>query len=567
MNIKHIINGLLFAGALMFSGCSDFITVEPENDITFKSYFNTVKDAEALLNTVMNDIRTVGCGSTFAYAGWIVDTVQDQWVDDARQLEVDDNPTNWKGLYDIIKNANVIIDNIHRFPETVDAVPYLLQAYFAKAYVYFRIAQRWGECPIIKSTSDTEAKGKSSIPEVLEYTTECALKALDLPVFSELKDGNGEARTLKQYASKGAAAALLAHIYAWRAEIENRPEYWAEAEKYCTMIIDGKAGYYTLAADPEAVALNVMHRDDPESIYEMYRTPKETSTMNSAGNVYVGADFVKFPVREDMPVDDSWDYSVKIYKSTVRKMFRPEDKRRDAWFWGVTADSIYIVYNKATLKTTPVYTQKVDDKIICKKWDGTAHASVDKPVLLEEGDSIVENARYGADELKHAFVSKIRYPYFEEYKYSTSGIQFRSWDQNKVVWRLADIYLLRAEVRARQDARSSGAIADLNCIRERAYGNSQFNYPCADDVEKGLDKDLRLAIFREREKELMFEDHRYLDVVRNGRDYVRKELPQAFSYLTDKDIDDGALYLQVGRMAFESNELMRQNVYWNRRKQ
>ena len=84
----------------------------------------------------------------------------------------------------------------------------------------------------------------------------------------------------------------------------------------------------------------------------------------------------------------------------------------------------------------------------------------------------------------------------------------------KVYWRLADIILLRAECRARQN--NPAAVDDLNRIRERAYGNRMHDYTTAEG-------DLRLAIFREREKELLFEDHRYYDVRRNGDDYVRQE--------------------------------------------
>ena len=73
-----------------------------------------------------------------------------------------------------------------------------------------------------------------------------------------------------------------------------------------------------------------------------------------------------------------------------------------------------------------------------------------------------------------------------------------------------------------------------------------------------------MAVFREREKELIFEDHRYYDVRRNGIDYVRRELPEAFGKLSDADIQDGALYLDIDANAKTENDLMRHNVYWNK---
>ena len=72
------------------------------------------------------------------------------------------------------------------------------------------------------------------------------------------------------------------------------------------------------------------------------------------------------------------------------------------------------------------------------------------------------------------------------------------------------------------------------------------------------------AIIREREKELIFEDHRFYDIRRNGIDYVRRELPEAFGKLSDTDIQNGALYLDIDPRAMNNNDLMRHNVYWNK---
>jgi len=99
-------------------------------------------------------------------------------------------------------------------------------------------------------------------------------------------------------------------------------------------------------------------------------------------------------------------------------------------------------------------------------------------------------------------------------------------------------------------------------------------FPNSDDVEKGLSGNIQLAIFREREKELLAEYHRYFDIMRNGwcflrgddtHDYIRMEISEAYGKLTDRDIQDGALYLMLGADCFSNNDLIRQNKYWNRR--
>ena len=83
-------------------------------------------------------------------------------------------------------------------------------------------------------------------------------------------------------------------------------------------------------------------------------------------------------------------------------------------------------------------------------------------------------------------------------------------------------------------------------------------------MKKGLDKDIRLAIFREREKELLLEGVRYYDARRNGVDYVRK-LRAMYEKLSDQDIAKGALYQGLDDSSFEENDLIRQNEYWNGR--
>ena len=122
-------------------------------------------------------------------------------------------------------------------------------------------------------------------------------------------------------------------------------------------------------------------------------------------------------------------------------------------------------------------------------------------------------------------------------------------DGNRVIWRLADLILLRAECRVHT---GGDAVADLDRIRKRAGLNGY----------KGSG-DLRREIFRERERELFGEGHRYYDIVRNG--YL-DQLSYAYQALSTQDIQNGALYLPVDKKAFNKNDLMTQNTYWLWRK-
>ncbi|WP_338874874.1 RagB/SusD family nutrient uptake outer membrane protein [Spirosoma sp. SC4-14] len=91
-------------------------------------------------------------------------------------------------------------------------------------------------------------------------------------------------------------------------------------------------------------------------------------------------------------------------------------------------------------------------------------------------------------------------------KYGTA-----SEDNNNIVlMRLAEMYLIRAEARAQQGnlTGANGAIADLNVLRTRAK---------APAVTATAQADVLLAVERERVYELAFEGQRWYDLVRTGR--------------------------------------------------
>lgn len=156
------------------------------------------------------------------------------------------------------------------------------------------------------------------------------------------------------------------------------------------------------------------------------------------------------------------------------------------------------------------------------------------------------------------------YPYlFRDLRVKTaSGSvgQYDHFDYNAVFWRLADIYLLRAECRARLN-KTREAIADLNEIRKRA--NARL-YEDSEYADSGYSDKLRYAIFKEREKELLFEKQRYFDIIRNGEEYVRKELWGGFETASIQDFIDGCFFMALPSDSFGRNTALRQNVWWNK---
>ena len=83
-------------------------------------------------------------------------------------------------------------------------------------------------------------------------------------------------------------------------------------------------------------------------------------------------------------------------------------------------------------------------------------------------------------------------------------------DDNVVLFRLAEEYLIRAEARAKKSAPDlEGALTDLNKIRKRSHVPEADN-----DLSK---EELIQAIEDENRVEFAIEPHRWFDLVRTGR--------------------------------------------------
>ena len=93
----------------------------------------------------------------------------------------------------------------------------------------------------------------------------------------------------------------------------------------------------------------------------------------------------------------------------------------------------------------------------------------------------------------------------------------------------------------------NGAIEALNTVRT-LRGLKEYN--------QDVNGDLVDAIFKERQRELMGEGHRWYDMVRYHK------IKQRNSKLTSL-INSGGIYWPVSRKLINQNNLLTQNPYWN----
>ena len=502
-----------------FAACEDELEVLPENSLTMANALTTPQDFESALNGVEQALKEASLidNLTQETKGEYVDEIASYIVTDAllnnyNSVEIRNyNMENWASWYDGIHMANAVLNQVDDASLSGERRNlYKGQALFFKALFYYKLVQRWGDCVLIKDDVIVEPVSKTPWNEVTAYAIDLAREAVKcLPEYDEITNWKGETYTHKAVACKGSANALLAYLCAWQAGCKyfaNEPDYdelllWEEAEQACTGIIE--SGIYALEPDPESLCTRGLVENSPESIFETLSRGFEYE-MDQTGGVrpnlltFTATQFgmIGYPLNPSIGVMFLPYYAHLIRVSTLDEWYGPGDKRKEAFFY--------------------------------------------RPNELAEQTG------------GYAWFYKYREPFFDPNSGYLSGL-----NQNKVWWRLADIYLLRAECRSRLGD-NAGAIEDLNEVRERAGAEL---YDASEDGG-----DLRYTIFLERQKELCYEGYRYFDVIRNG--YVNTELLGDFRTLTVQDMKDGALFLCIddnGTSAFTNNPLMRQNTYWFRR--
>lgn len=520
--------------------CNDWLNVESEKSVTFLNFFKSEQDLESTLVSMFGyEIRVCGDAylRTFDWTGMRCDNLAEQQGFqelDPGSFFNSQNQETWGLHYNAIYLANMLEENRFCFENISEerADYWIGQANFIKAYMYFDLARNWGDAPLAPGTESIGEVPRSSVDTILNEALRCAEIALILPTHDQLTDASGNSVSSKQYASLGTVHTLLANIYAWMGGLYGKEEYWRKAEEHASLVIDNKVGIYQLEETIEDMIKKTLGsgRDSDETIFSMSINEQDQNRYwhGSFECRYPGLALLAWPYTGVTVDRFEYERVPKITVETVEKIYSdPVDQRKEA-YW------------KDLGKVT---------------YPGTDWVETEPGVWEEVPVEVVSS---------YAFINKWRVPINSVNPTIIAGGEapLLAMDGDRVVWRLADLILLRAECRAR--LKMATAADDLNRIRERAGLNK---YMGNTDPEM-----LRKEIFYERERELFGEGQRYFDIVRNG--YYREEYPYSDVYntiyflsykyaaLTDEDVKNGALYLPVGRLSLDNNTVVEQNIYW-----
>ncbi len=514
-NIKIKI-GVMVMGLFSIISCNDLLDQEPLSIATPDNFWVSQSNAESavaggyglLKNTLLDNSAFLYWGEftgmTFMNSrSWISDYIEGSgnYV-----LAYRDNTQNWKGFYRAANWALAIEKHVSEMPDSkfkskAEKDRIIGEAAFIRSISYFYMARIWGDVPIVTEvieSSDQLVKDgyivtlpREDEKKVLAYALEAANKAVTLLKYSS----PGDPRWAIQ-ANKGSAEALKAHIALWYASRDNdNPQMIAEAIEAATAVINNSNAslidYTTdIVYDPVTGAASSDDFDkmcigqSRTGLFEINvsSSMNESFRVSSDDNTHTGLT-LNYPIFKTASGASPY-IDPDFYGSEM--MDSDSDRDND-----VRKDLFFSAYNYSDESYLTKYSQRSED------------ANASDP-----------------------------YANFSE--------------SNILIFRLADIYLLRAEANMKLN-KPFEAVADLNMIRSKA---NVPNYTGPTDKVT-----LTKVIFDERAIELVGEGQ-------SGFDRIRMNYFSGVNWANPSRNEQQGYFWPVAPNIISINPAITQTEYW-----
>ena len=460
-NNKFTLVALVLLTLGLYSCTDKFLDEEENYLIDSEGYFNSEDDyymslvgAYDLLQAtyVNNLLGEIASDNTLCGGESATDVVGFQQIDDMTHTPVNANLRDiWNWMFAGVKRTNYFLEFQNNI-EFDGRVQMVAEVRFLRAYFHFELVKWFGGIPVKDYANALEGGGKRFSPgdetSIPRYSVEevYALIESDL-IFA----ANNLDYTTPQVGrvTKGAAQALLGKAYLYQ-------DKFSDAATVLGNLIDN--GPYQLVDDYSEIFEND-GENGVESVFEVQYSDGEGAGFDclqcSEGNVAVGFMGIR---NHTGPTYDS-GYSFNVPTQEAYDNFDNDDTRKDVSIldivaWAEETEATYV--------------------------EGYEHTGFyNRKYLPRKGDQNI-------------------------------GDQNLTNPNNYRAIRYADVLLMAAEANNRGNLDETKALAYLNQVRERAFGDSSHNSSATGAA-------LTDAILDERRHELLGEGHRFFDLVRTGR--------------------------------------------------
>lgn len=281
--IHYIFLSTALLVSIGLSSCSDFLTEAPRGELGDNNAFTSIKDAEALIVSCYDGIQKGHEEYYMWYYMILSDCLSDNAYSGGDDVDINNifsrnlNARNavimksWKSLYGSILRCNVALKQIplindakldeEAFPGISKRELMLGEASFLRALHYFNLVKIWGCVPIVTTTGST-APGDVQVPRATSEEEVYTQIINDLTfALTRLPDRRNTEAETRGYASKGAANALFAKVYATKGAPANVE--WDKVKLYSEAVISSPV--YRLV-DTYDYLFDDEHRNNSETI-------------------------------------------------------------------------------------------------------------------------------------------------------------------------------------------------------------------------------------------------------------------------------------------------------------
>lgn len=557
------------AGLLMAS-CSDFLDVEPHNQITDAAVWGNIDLANAALNDCYvfvegeNENGVPFCSYTddvFHRTGYATEVycLGNVSPDNYNVGFSEARGNAWNFYYKGIKEINELLSHIDNVPVSGESEEtqkkYIKgQGYFLRAFFYHQLYSLYGRVSIVKHTfnlNDNFKEKRAPMDSVADFIcADCDSAATLLPTaYSNAEKDFGRA-------TKGAALAVKARTLFYKASPlfgTTSRERWQAAAKANKAVIDLGVYHLTQVSNADEYAAIFYNPEDPEIIFEkLYNTKDpEGGALNYLFEAPMGTDAGFHGWGVWLPTYNAANF----YENADGSKFQMQDVKKYRVSIPTVQDG-QVVYADKMIDATKVNPYKNREmrfyaNIIC---DSTmwGYGSTRQPVgIYEPGEPGVvpghSSPSYTDGEYWNATQTGYYMKKFLNPNYNTdqdNEVDTTPW----IFFRLSEFYLNYAECEM-ELGNNAEALKYINLIRERVH------------LPADTGKDIREEYEYERRAELMFEGQRFFDLRR------WKKMPEAYSgdnlptAMKIYKMKDGTLYYTHDKTVLQ-NRKFRDAMYW-----
>jgi len=510
------------------SSCSDFLEIEPQNEIILEKFWNEKADVDAIIAgcysglqegavikrmMVWGEFRSdnIGPGSNLTQDADLEKLLKEN-------IDAKNTYTNWEGFYNVINRCNTVI---YYAPGVAAVDPAYteseLQANIAemvtlRSLSYFYLIRAFRDVPFSRQpyinddqTMDLPATKfdavLDSLIDDLESVKNNAVKRY--PVTKEMYQTGR--------ITQDAIYALLCELYLWKKDYQN-------CIRYADLVIDSKKLIYEENRKKRTSSSALQSSNDVEEKFNGFPLVSNSTSTNYFGDAYTtlfgsdprNADEINQEIIFQLVFDDD-PQSTGMPQNSAANDFYGNSQATT----GLVAPSDYIYAQiDATGIDRKVFAEKnkmYDARIFTNcRYTGSGSGSSNKSINKYTTSSIDISAAGGTTPTAS---------YGSKYSQNQNG-------SNWIIYRLPDIMLLKAEaltqmMRDGSDTEASSynkslldrAFTLVNAINKRSLCQTQLtdtlqrsNYSSMGDMEN--------LVLQERQRELMFEGKRWFDLVR-----------------------------------------------------